>query len=345
MTAKLTAPRLFAAAVIVLSAWIVHDFAEALVAACVTAIASWPLYTRYMASVPRCLANRAGSVIFTGAITVFVLAPMVFACVALLGQAHSLLRDIAAAGGHGLAVPRWLASLPVARPWLSTRGQLQPASSNAVLMLTQHADPGTLLGWAQSLGQFTLRNGLIVALTVLLLAFFYQEGESLAYEFTAVLRQAIGERVERYVEVGTRALRSSVNSMLIVGLFDGLASGLAYTAAGVPRPLLWAVITGVLAAIPFLGYVAVGAVALQLAVEGAPTTALLALLLGCIVLLLGDKLVRPMVACSGMRLPFVWVLMGSIGGFGALGLTGIVTGPVVLTLALELWVQRARAGE
>jgi predicted PurR-regulated permease PerM len=208
--------------------------------------------------------------------------------------------------------------------------------------LTKHADPGQLLGWAQSLGQFTFRHALTVGFTVLLLSFFYEEGGSLARELTGVLRRAIGDRAERYVEVGTRAVRASVNSILVVGLFDGFAAALAYAAAGVPRPLLWAAITGSLAAVPFLGYAAVAAMALQLAVLGPPTTALVAVLLGCAVLLSGDKLVRPMVARGGVRLPFVWVLMGCIGGFGVLGLAGLVVGPVVLSLCGELWEQRAR---
>ena len=51
-----------------------------------------------------------------------------------------------------------------------------------------------------------------------------------------------------------------------------------------------------------------------------------------------------MVARGGMRLPFVWVLMGCIGGFSVLGLAGLVIGPVVLTLAQEIWEQRVREG-
>ena len=61
-----------------------------------------------------------------------------------------------------------------------------------------------------------------------------------------------------------------------------------------------------------------------------------------VLLLCGDKLVRPMVARGGMRLPFVWVLMGCIGGFGVLGLAGLAVGPVVLSLFGELRKQRAR---
>jgi predicted PurR-regulated permease PerM len=52
--------------------------------------------------------------------------------------------------------------------------------------------------------------------------------------------------------------------------------------------------------------------------------------------------VRPLVARNGVRLGFVWVLMGCLGGFEVLGLIGLVIGPVVLTLLRELWQQNCR---
>ena len=51
---------------------------------------------------------------------------------------------------------------------------------------------------------------------------------------------------------------------------------------------------------------------------------------------------RPVVAREGIRLRFVWVLMGSLGGFEVLGFVGVVIGPVVLTVTRELWEQRVR---
>lgn len=340
MNLELAPGRLLAAAIVVLSFWVLHDFIEALLAACVIAVASWPLYAAFRSRLPGGVGKSAGAAIFTAAITVFVLAPMVFAGWALLGEAHALLLDFSAADRRGLAVPAWLANAPVVGPWLAAHSQGQPDPPDALQLLTQRTDPTALLGWVQSLGQFTLRHALIVVFTILLLAFLYQEGASLGRDLTRGLRAAVGERAERYLHVATRAVRASVSSMLVVALFDGVAIALAYAMVGVPRTLLWAAIIGALAAVPLLGYAAVAAMAVQLALKDAPAAALWPLLLGCAVLLVGDKLVRPLVARGGMRLPFVWVLMGCIGGFGVLGMAGLVIGPVVLTLARELWTQR-----
>ena len=340
MNLKPTPGRLLAAAIVVLAFWVVHGFTQALLAAGVIAIASWPLYVAFRARLPRGVGRRSGAAIFTVAITVFLLGPMVFACGALLSEAQTLLHSLAVANNKGL--PGWLASTPAFGPRLAAQWEQRLVFSDALSTLTQHADPRALLGGAQVLGQFAFHHALTLSFTVLLLGFLYQEGESLAGELTTVLRQAIGDRAQRYVDVGTRAVRSSVNSMLVVGAFDALATALAYAAAGVPRPLLWAAIAGALAGVPFLGYAAVAAMALELGLQGGPTTALLAPILGCGVLLCGDKLVRPIVARNGVRLRFVWVLMGCLGGFGVLGLAGLAIGPTVLSLCGELWAQRAR---
>jgi predicted PurR-regulated permease PerM len=157
-----------------------------------------------------------------------------------------------------------------------------------------------------------------------------------------MLRHGIGERAEAYLDLAARAVRASVNSVLVVGLFDGFATGVAYAIIGVPHAAVWAAITGSLALVPFLGYVAVAALTLQLTMTAAAAPALLSFGLGCIILFCGDKIVRPVVARDGTRLSFVWVLMGCLGGFEVLGLVGLVIGPVVLTLTRELWEQRVR---
>jgi predicted PurR-regulated permease PerM len=265
---------------------------------------------------------------------------MMLAFGAVLSQGHELLLDIAAVDKKGIAIPYWLENVPLAGPWLVSRWESELAHPGALLVWAQRTDPTALVGWAQSLGQFMARHMFIIGFTVLVLFFLYQEGESLAKGCRTVLRHCIGERAEGYIDLAVQAVRASVNSMLVVGLFDGFASWAVYVVAGVPHAAVWAAITGSLALVPFLGYVAVVALTLHLAITGASTAAVISLGLGCVVLFCGDKIVRPAVARDGTRLPFAWVLMGCLGGFEVLGLVGLVIGPVALTLARELWAQR-----
>jgi predicted PurR-regulated permease PerM len=342
MNIKLSSGSLYRAALVIAAAWIVHSFVEALLAACVTAIASWPLYRRFRERcVPR-LGSSVAAVLFTLLMVTFVLAPMVFAVSAMLTETHALLVGIAAADKSGIGVPGWLPDVPVVGPWVAARWQHELARPGALMMLTQRTDPTALLSWAQSLGLFMARHALIVGFAVLVLFYLYQEGDALAVEIRRVLRDALGVRAEGYVDLAVRAARGAVNSMLIVGLVDGLACGIAYAASGVPHAATWAAITGALAVVPFLGYIAVLALALQLALAGAAQSAVLVLVLGCAVLVCGDKILRPLIAGNGVRLRFVWVLIGCLGGFEALGLVGLVVGPVVLALTREWWKQRVR---
>ena len=343
MNIKLAPGWLYRAAIVALAVWVLHSFVEALLAACVAAIASWPLYKRFASRLAPRVGRSTTSLLFTLLMIVFVLAPLIFAFGALLTETQAMLVDIAAADKAGFAVPGWLPDVPLAGSWLASRWQHELAHPGAVTMWTQRTDPAALLAWAQSLGQFMARHAFITGFAVLLLFFLYQEGEALAAQFRRVLRHAVGERAECYVDLGAKAVRASVNSMLIVGLFDGLASAAALCNLrrppcramgrdhGRPRDRPLSRLRGrdcVDVAIGHEGRDCNGVV-----VAGAWAAS------SCMA---GDKIVRPVIAGNGVHLRFVWVLMGCLGGFEALGLVGLVVGPVALTLTRELWQQRVR---
>jgi predicted PurR-regulated permease PerM len=330
------------ALVLALSVWVLKSFLLAILVACVTAIASWPIYERFSGRMPARLAGNVTPLIFTALITTFVLAPLTFAFAALGSEAHSLLLAISAADKQGIPPPQWLDKLPLAGAWLADRWRSELAHPGALAVLAQRADTVALLGWAQSIGRFMAREVFIITFTILVLFFVYQHGELLAQQFRRLVRHGVGEEAEATLDVATRALRASASSMLVVGLFDGVASGAAYAVAGVPHAATWGAITGALALVPFLGYVAVLVLTLQLVMTEAAGSAVVACALGSAVLLGGDKLVRPAVAREGTRLSFVWVLMSCLGGFEALGLIGLIVGPVVLTLVREFWQHRLR---
>jgi predicted PurR-regulated permease PerM len=95
--------------IVVRSAWILHGFLQAILAACVTAC-QLAVYTRFAARRQR-VCRRSKSLIFTLAMTVFVLVLLMFAFGAMLTEAHApLLRSPPRTIRTG---PQWLENAPL----------------------------------------------------------------------------------------------------------------------------------------------------------------------------------------------------------------------------------------
>jgi predicted PurR-regulated permease PerM len=58
---------------------------------------------------------------------------------------------------------------------------------------------------------------------------------------------------------------------------------------------------------------------------------------GAAVMLVGDNVVQPYLIGNAIRLPFLWVLIGILGGVETLGLSGLFVGPVVMAALLTIW--------
>ena len=58
---------------------------------------------------------------------------------------------------------------------------------------------------------------------------------------------------------------------------------------------------------------------------------------GSIVVFVADHFVRPVLIGGSTRLPFVWVLLGILGGVESFGLLGLLLGPALLAVLIALW--------
>ncbi|MGZ5846718.1 MAG: hypothetical protein ACXWJJ_04525, partial [Ramlibacter sp.] len=65
MDMRFSPRRVLGAAVIALSLWVLHDFMQGLLSACAIAAASWPLYQRFRARVPRWMGRGGPPLLFT----------------------------------------------------------------------------------------------------------------------------------------------------------------------------------------------------------------------------------------------------------------------------------------
>jgi predicted PurR-regulated permease PerM len=89
--------------------------------------------------------------------------------------------------------------------------------------------------------------------------------------------------------------------------------------------------------VPFAAPVAFGAVALVLGSRGAVSAAVGVMVAGSAVLFIADHFVRPIIIGEGAKLPFLWVLLGILGGIESFGLVGIFLGPALMAALVSLW--------
>ena len=59
--------------------------------------------------------------------------------------------------------------------------------------------------------------------------------------------------------------------------------------------------------------------------------------LGFVVLFIADHFLRPIMIGGATKLPFLWVLLGILGGVETLGLLGLFLGPAIMAALVLLW--------
>jgi len=318
---------------LLLSLWLLRSFLAPLTWAFIVAAASWPHYCRFVALLSRRVGAAGTALLFTVLVTVLVLGPFVFALVAVVGHAEAWAHAIVLAEKQGLATPEWLPAMPLAGPWLVDQWNAVLGTPGGVSHWLNRTGSESLLGWVESAGGFVLRHVTIIVFTVLALFFLYRAGEPLADRIRRSIHDKLGPRGDASYQEITRAIRATFASMIVVSLVDGVLCGIAYAIAGLPSPHVWGAITGLLALIPFLAYLAVAAAALVLFAKGAIHATTIVLVWGVVVVFMADKFIRTMLVADTIRLGFLWVLVGGLAGVETFGLVGLFIGPVILATA------------
>lgn len=125
--------------------------------------------------------------------------------------------------------------------------------------------------------------------------------------------------------------------VVMVALIQGALAGIAYWAAGVPSPLVWAIVTTILCAIPLLGapvaYVPLGII---LMAQGNWAGGIGLVAFGFLIISQVDNFLRPFIIGSRVALHPMAIFFSLLGGVFALGPVGLMAGPVLLTVVLAL---------
>lgn len=324
------------ATLVLLGLFTLRDFLPALAWAVVFAIVLWPLHERALRRWPR--RTVLVPLLFTLAVALIFVLPVALALLQIGREAHALLEWGRNAGANGIPVPVLLRRLPFGSAaatawWQANLGN--PGQARALLAHFGH--DGGLVAFSRNLGRQLVHRVTLFVFTLLTLFFLFRDGRDFAAELRRAGARAFGPSGERIAKQMIASVHGTVNGLVLVGIGEGVLFGIADALAGVPHPTLLGAFSAVAAIIPFGAPVAIGLAVLLLLGQGSTVAALILLGFGLVVAFGADHFVRPVLIGGATRLPFLWVLLGILGGLEAWGLLGLFLGPAIIAALVLLW--------
>ncbi len=324
-------------ALLALGFWILHRFIVPFAWATVLAIATWPLYRHLDRELPARLNRFWPALLFTLLAGAVFFLPLLYAGVHIAIEAQNLPHFVTTLKEKGMPAPAGLESMPWIGAWLAAKWNTVLATPQAAAELINQINLGAAFAWAKRLSFEVLHRTTVMVFTLLILFFVYRYADSIGEKLLVLATHFFGEPAGRYSTHAVFAVRATVNGLVLVALGEGILFASGYAVAGVSHPILFGALTALVAIVPFLGPVALIVICLGIFAGGSSSAALALLVYGGIVLFVADHFVRPVLIGGTARLPFLWVLLGILGGLENFGLLGLFLGPAILAVLISLW--------
>ncbi|MBV8097180.1 MAG: AI-2E family transporter [Acetobacteraceae bacterium] len=317
--------------------WTLHEFLPALIWASILAIATWPSYQKACKRWPWDTHHVLVPAIFTAGVALMFILPLAFVAAQLAQEAHAVFGWVERIREAGVPAPDWLAHLPVGSQQLTAWWNRNLASPTAASEFLGRMNRAELMTYTREIGHQVLHRIVLFGFTIITLFFIYRDGSSLKQQLLAASRRAFGPGGESIARQMIDSVHGTVDGLVLVGLGVGLVLGVAYAIAGVPHATLLGAVTAGAAMIPFGAPIVFGFAAFLLLVQQSVIAAIAVFAWGVIVTFVADHFVRPVLIGGATQLPFVWVLLGILGGVESWGFLGLFLGPAIMAALIFLW--------
>jgi predicted PurR-regulated permease PerM len=321
---------------------VLWPFVTALLWAAVLAYSSWPLYQRLLKwfGGQRTLA----ALVMLVAMLVVVLLPFVTVGLSMAENVSELKTATQRLlTEHAPGAPQWLAHLPVIGRGAAKRWQVLAADSDQLLHEARRfVEP--VATWLLRTG-FKLGAGLLeLALSILITFFLLRNGTAVAGQMHSAVERIAGQRGHYLLEVAGDTVRGVVYGILGTALVQAVMAGVGFFIAGVPGPVLLALLTFFLSVVPVGPPLVWLPAALWLFHQGSNGWGVFMLIWGVGVSTV-DNFVKPWLISKGSDLPFLLMLFGVLGGALAFGFIGFFIGPTLLAVGYRLVKEWAAASQ
>ncbi|MBI1619520.1 AI-2E family transporter [Aquamicrobium zhengzhouense] len=316
-----------------------HGFLVPVLAALVIGFASWPIYRDLLR---RCGGSRPlAATIAIALIVAFLVVPVVMAISYTITEIGVWFTWAVETNRTGAAAPEWMIQLPGGiGAWLDEQWQRyigHPGALGELVQIVSGANIGSIYRGVLAAGTGLFDLLLTLLFMLIALFFVYKDGENFAGQVDTLGERILPMRWERISRVVPATISSTVMGMTLIAIAEGIVLGIAYWIAGVPSPVTFGVITGVMALIPGGAPLSFTLVSLYLIASGSPVAGFALFAWGSIELFIVDKTVRPKLVGGPIKLPFLPTFFGLIGGVKTMGFLGLFIGPVLMALLVAIW--------
>lgn len=190
---------------------------------------------------------------------------------------------------------------------------------------------------AVAIGQDTIRVTVYFFLMLYLLYFFLRDGNRILEGMVRAL--PFGDERERHLlERFAEVSRATIKGTLVVGIVQGAIGGIMFWAFGIGAPVLWGVIMALFSIIPAIGPALIWLpAAIILIANGQLVSGIIMILVGSLIIGLVDNLLRPILVGRDTQMPDYLILLSTLGGLTAFGISGVVIGPIIAAFFLSIW--------
>lgn len=322
-----------------------RSFLPALAWATIFAIAIWPSYQRARRRWPPGGHDILLPLCFTVGVALVFLIPLALVGLQLGREARSLFSWVMDVQHSGIPVPAWIEHLPLGGTWASQWWRENLADPDDAHELVQRLHHGGMLAWGQHIGFQLVHRAVLFGFSILTLFFLFRDGALLTAQLRRVSHTLFGPRGERVGEQIVASIHGTVDGLVLVGIGVGILLGIGYAVLGVPHPTLLGALTALAAMIPLGAPLVFGVAALIVLAQGSAAGAAGLLAYGMVIVFIADHFVRPALIGGSTRLPFLWVLLGILGGVESFGLLGLFLGPAIMAALILLWREIASPPE
>lgn len=209
-------------------------------------------------------------------------------------------------------------------------------SRDSVIGTLQQYSSGIASRVSHFLGN-TVRTLLMAMVYLYGLFFFLRDGDSILTSFLDFIpldREQKDSILSHFISVA----RATIKGTIVMGVIQGIVAGIGFLLAGLGSPLLWGLLTGLLAALPNFGPILIWLPAGVLLAASGHTAQALVVLLGVGGLMgISDYFVRPRIIGDDIRMHDLLVFLGIFGGVALFGIAGILIGPIIMAVFVQVW--------